>query len=347
MAEQKTRALVTGAAGFIGSHLCEELAYGGNQVTGLDDLSTGRLENLAGIRGRMTFLHGTVLDAAMVHKLVRDADVVYHLAAAVGTFTIRDRWLHSLHVNLDGTRNVVEAAAARAVPLLFTSSSEVYGTSQGSLAENAPRTIGSPLRPRWAYAEAKALDESFIAACAQEMGLKAVIARLFNVSGPRQSPDYGMVIPRFVRQALAGEPLTVFGTGDRTRCFCHVADVVPVLASLPFNPEAHGRAVNIGGGTTVSIRALAARVRDLAGSSSPVACEPLRDVMGENWDDMRRGTPDCTAARQLAGFKVSGDLDDIIRSVIEEQRALFRDYSPFLGFHRADKTRPERLLSRC
>jgi len=320
MPDEKLRALVTGAAGFIGSHLCEELVHGGYQVTGLDDLSTGRPANLASVREHISFRRGSVLDSALVRELAGNADVVYHLAAAVGTFTIRDQWRHSLHVNLDGTCNVVEAAAARRIPLLFTSSSEVYGTSHGVLTESAPRTLGSPLRPRWAYAEAKALDESLISACAQELGLKAVIARLFNVAGPRQSAEYGMVIPRFVRQALAGEPITVFGTGDRTRSFCHVADVVPVLASLPFNYEAYGRVVNIGSASPVSIRSLAVRVRDLAGSHSAVVCEPLRGVMGENWDDMRRGVPDCLAAQQLAGFKVSGDLDDIIRSVIEEQR---------------------------
>ena len=315
-----TRVLVTGCAGFLGSHLCEELADCGFAVTGLDDLSTGRMVNLEGVRDRMTFHRGSVLDADLTGALAGDADVVYHLAAAVGTFTIRDRWLHSLRVNVDGTRNVAEAAAQAGVPLLFTSSSEVYGSTPGVLAEGAPRRLGSPLRPRWAYAEAKALDESFIAAAAQELGLKAVIVRLFNVAGPRQRPDFGMVIPRFVRQALAGEPLTVFGTGDRTRCFCHVADVVPVLAGLPFNPEAHGRAVNVGGSDTVSIRQLAARVAELAGSRSPVRCEPLADVMGGNWDDMLRGVPDTSAARDLAGFKTSMDLDDIIRSVIVEQR---------------------------
>lgn len=324
MPDEKLRVLVTGAAGFIGSHLCEELVSAGYQVAGLDDLSTGRLPNLAGLAGSHDFglVCGSVLDRDLVFRLVQRADVVYHLAAAVGTFTIRDKWLHSLHVNLDGTRNVAEAAAEFGVPLLFTSSSEVYGTTQGSLSEGSPCTLGSPLRPRWAYAEAKALDESFIAACAQELGLNAVIARLFNVAGPRQSADYGMVIPRLVRQALAGEPLTVFGAGDRTRCFCHVADVVPALASLPFNPEAHGRAVNIGSSSSVSIMRLAIRVRKLAGSDSQIISVPLRDVMGGNWDDMRRGTPDCSVAERLAGFKLSRDLYDIICSVIEEQRGL-------------------------
>lgn len=316
------RCFVAGAAGFIGSHLCEELISQGHTVTGLDDFSTGNPGNLAGLSGNPDFrvVCGSVLDRDLVFQLVQQADVVYHLAAAVGTFTIRDRWLHSLHVNLDGTRNVAEAAAEYGVPLLFTSSSEIYGITQGSLSEGSPCTLGSPLRPRWAYAEAKALDESFIAACAQELGLNAVIARLFNVAGPRQSADYGMVIPRLVRQALAGEPLTVFGAGDRTRCFCHVADVVPALASLPFSNEAYGRAVNIGSSSPVSIMRLAVRVRKLAGSDSQIISVPLQDVMGETWDDMRRGTPDCSVAQQLAGFKASIDLDGIICSVIEEQR---------------------------
>ena len=320
MVPATVRALVTGAAGFIGSHLCDELVWRGHTVSGLDDLSTGNLENLADLQSpSFRLVRGSVLDESLVYRLVRRADVVYHLAAAVGTFTIRDQWQRSLQVNLEGTQNVVEAAMHYGVPLLFTSTSEVYGVTPGVLHENSPRTLGSPLRPRWAYAEAKAVDESLVSACVRDSGLRAVIVRLFNVAGPRQSADFGMVIPRFVRQALAGEALVVHGLGDQRRTFCHVGDVVPALAALPRIPEAHGRAVNIGAARQVTIRDLAARVLELSGGNGTVVYQPLADVMGRDWDDMERGVPDCTTARELAGFRVARDLDDIIRDIIASQ----------------------------
>jgi nucleoside-diphosphate-sugar epimerase len=314
------RMLVTGAAGFIGSHLCEELVRRGHQVHGLDDLSTGRTENLRGLREKQRFslTTGSVLDAKLVRSLARGADVVYHLAAAVGTFTVRDGWLCSMLVNLDGTRNAVEAAAEYGIPLLFASSSEVYGNSQGVLREDSLRVLGSPQRPRWSYAEAKALDESLIAAYAQD-GLPAVTARLFNIAGPRQRAEYGMVIPRFVSQALKGEPVTVHGTGDRVRSFCHVDDAVPALAQLPLARAAHGRAVNIGSASTcTSITQLAQTVIEMCGSSSEIAYEPLTQAMGAEWDDMDRGVPDTSAAAALVGFRATYPLRQIIRSVIEE-----------------------------
>lgn len=312
---------MTGAAGFIGSHLCDELIRQGYDVDGLDDLSTGNAGNLSQLRGNHYFrpVEGSVLDRDLVDQLARRADVVYHLAAALGTFTIRDHWRHSLTVNLDGTRNVTEAAARQGIPLLFTSSSEIYGSTTGTLHEDSPRMLGSPLRPRWAYAEAKAADESLITAYARDDGLRAVITRLFNVTGPRQSAEFGMVIPRFVRQALAGDNLTVHGSGDQRRSFCHVADVVPALAALPGIPAAYGRAVNLGATEQVSIRELALRVLRLAGRDGKVLYHPLAAVMGEDWDDMQRGVPDCTAARELADFTVTRDIDDILRDVIASQ----------------------------
>jgi UDP-glucose 4-epimerase len=262
---------------------------------------------------------GSVLEENLVYRLARRADVIYHLAAAVGTLTIRDHWRHSLEVNLEGTRNVTTAAARYGAVLLFTSTSEIYGTTPGSLQEDALRTLGSPLRPRWAYAEAKAADESMISAYARDHGLRAVIVRPFNIAGPWQSAEFGMVIPRFVQQALAGESLTVHGDGSQRRSFCHVADVVPALATLPLVPEAYGRAVNIGASEQVSVGHLAIRVLELAGGTGKVTYQPLEDVMGADWDDMQRGVPDCTAVRELAGFQVTRSLDDIIRDVIVSQ----------------------------
>lgn len=316
------RALVTGAAGFLGSHLCDELVRQGHEVDGLDDLSTGRARNLAQLHGSFRpfrLVTGSVLDEVMVERLARHADVVYHLAAAVGTFTIRDHGRHSLHVNLEGTRNVTEAARRVGAALLFTSSSEVYGTTPGVLSEGSPRIMGSPLRPRWSYAEAKAADESLVAAYARD-GLRAVIVRPFNIAGPRQRADFGMVIPRFVQQALAGTDLTVHGHGTQQRTFCHVADAVPSLAALPQLPAAYGQAVNLGSAHQVSISALAQRVIELTGSSSKVSYLPLADVMGRDWDDTPRGVPDCTVLHGLTGFRAARDLDTVIGDVIEFER---------------------------
>lgn len=314
------RALVTGAAGFLGSHLCDELIRQGADVYGLDDMSTGNPGNLSALRGNLSFrlVTGSVLDQDLVGQLTRRADAVYHLAGAVGTFTIRDHWRRSLQVNLEGTQHVAGAAARYRVPLLFASSSEVYGITPGVLREDSLRTLGSPLRPRWAYAEAKAADESLVSAYARDDGLAAVIVRLFNVAGPRQSANFGMVIPRFVRQALAGEGLTVHGSGDQKRSFCHVADVVPVLATLPHLPAAHGRAVNIGSADQISIRELAERVLKLTSWNGKVTYLPLAEAMGSDWDDMQRGVPDCTVAREL-GFTIIRNLDDIITDVITSQ----------------------------
>ena len=221
--------------GFIGSHLVEQLLAAGHEVTGLDDFSTGREQNLAAAAGQSQFrlVRGTILDQAAVDELTAGSDLVFHLAAAVGAFVIRDKTLESLRTNIHGTENVVAAASRHGARLLAASTSEIYGKNTTiGLREDDDRMIGSPLKSRWSYAEAKAIDESLIDAYVRERGLRAVIVRLFNTVGPRQTGRYGMVIPRFVRQALTGQPLTVFGTGDQIRCFCHVHDVVPALMAL-------------------------------------------------------------------------------------------------------------------
>ena len=243
------KSFVTGAAGFIGSHLTTALLSAGHEVVGLDDLSTGRPENLAAVASHPGFrlVEGSILDQALVDELTTGADRVFHFAAAVGSFVIRDRTLESLRTNIHGTENVVEAAYRNNARILVASTSEIYGKNDKvGLREDDDRISGSPLRSRWSYAEAKAIDESLIDAYVRERGLWAVIVRLFNTVGPRQTGRYGMVIPRFVRQALAGEPLTVFGTGEQVRCFCHVHDAIPAVTALIEADRACGQAVNLG-----------------------------------------------------------------------------------------------------
>ena len=318
------KSFVTGAAGFIGSHLVEALLVAGHEVVGLDDFSTGRRENLATVAGhpRFRLAEGSILDSALVDELSADAGQVFHLAAAVGAFVIRDRTLESLRTNIGGTENVVAAADRAGARLLVASTSEIYGKNdKAGLREDDDRIAGSPLKSRWSYAEAKAIDESLVEAYVRERGLRAVIVRLFNTVGPRQTGRYGMVIPRFVRQALAGEPLTVFGTGDQIRCFCHVHDVVPALTALIGSDAACGRAVNLGSSEQVSISQLAQRVIAATGSASGIVRSSYLEAYGAGYEDMLRRVPDCTLARDLVGFVPARTLVDIIGAVIDDQAA--------------------------
>jgi len=318
------RYFVTGAAGFIGGHLVEALLADGHQVTGLDDLSTGRLENLAAVSDHpsLRFTEGNVLDASLVSELTAGADVVFHLAAAVGAFVILGSTLDSMRTNIHGTENVAAAALAHDAVLVAASTSEIYGkNTKIGLREDDDRILGSPLKSRWSYAEAKAIDESLIEATSREQGLRAVIVRLFNTVGPRQTGRYGMVIPRFARQALRGEPLTVFGTGQQIRCFCHVHDVIPALTALARTPAAYGKAVNLGSTEQVSIETLARKVIASAGSASSISRSSYLDAYGPGYEDMQRRVPDCTFARSLTGFNPAHTLDDIITDVIADQAA--------------------------
>lgn len=316
------RYFITGAAGFIGSHLTEAVLDAGHEVTGLDDLSTGRLENLAPVtlHPRFRMVLGSILDADLVDDLCEGADRVFHLAAAVGAFVIRDQTLESLRTNIHGTEHVVEAAHRNRARILVASTSEIYGkNTKLGIREDDDRMAGSPLRSQWSYSEAMAIGESLVSAYVAERGLWAVIARLFNTVGPRQTGRYGMVIPRFVRQGLAGQPLTVFGTGDQVRCFCHVHDVVPALIALLEAGEARGRAVNLGSSEQVSIAGLAERVIAATGSAGGIARNSYLEAYGAGYEDMQRRVPDCTLARGLVGFEPARTLDDIIAAVIEDQ----------------------------
>jgi UDP-glucose 4-epimerase len=316
------QALITGGAGFIGSHLAEHLLTAGHEVVVLDDLATGSLDNLSSISDhpRLRYVPGSVLDATLVDTLAGQVDTIFHLAAAVGSFVIRDRTLHSLRTNIHGTENVLAAAHRHHTRVLIASSSEVYGkNTKIGLREDDDRVIGSPLLHRWSYSEAKAVDESLTHAYVTELGLQAVIVRLFNTVGPRQSGRYGMVIPRFVTQALAGAPLTIFGTGTQVRCFCHVHDVVPALLALVERRDADGTAVNVGSTEQVSITGLAHRVLALTGSASDIVHLSYEEGIGPGYEDLQRRVPDCTKARELIGFRPVRTLDDILRSVIAEQ----------------------------
>jgi UDP-glucose 4-epimerase len=316
------KALITGGAGFIGSHLAEHLLDAGHEVVVLDDLTTGRLENLSPAIGHPHFRYvpGSVLDEALVNALTSEVDTIFHLAAAVGSFVIRDRTLQSLRTNIHGTENVLAAAHRNQARILITSSSEVYGkNTKVGLREDDDRVVGSPLLHRWSYSEAKAVDESLTHAYVTELGLPAMIVRLFNTVGPRQTGRYGMVIPRFVAQALAGEPLTIFGTGAQVRCFCHVHDVVPALVALMDREQTYGIAVNLGSTEQVSIGGLAQRVLAITGSTSDIVHLSYEEGIGPGYEDLQRRVPDCTRARELIGFRPLRTLDDILRAVIAEQ----------------------------
>jgi UDP-glucose 4-epimerase len=317
------KCFITGAAGFIGSHLVEHLLNAGHVVVGLDDFSTGRVDNLAAVADHpgLCVVQGSVLDEQAVDRLADGADCVFHLAAAVGAFVIRDKTLESLRTNIHGTEHVVAAASRHGARLLVASTSEIYGknTTVG-LREDDDRIVGSPLRSRWSYAEAKAIDESLVEAYVRERGLRAVIVRLFNTVGPRQTGRYGMVIPRFVRQALTGQPLTVFGTGEQIRCFCHVHDVVPTLVALIRTDRAVGRAVNLGSSEQVTIGDLAKRVIAATGSASTIERTSYLDAYGSGYEDMQRRVPNCDLAGELVGFAATRSLDEIIDAVIADQR---------------------------
>jgi UDP-glucose 4-epimerase len=317
------KALITGGAGFIGSHLADELLARGYQVVVLDDLSTGRHANLTDLLGRpdFEFVLGSILNNDVVDDVVGRCDVVFHLAAAVGVELIVERPVESLRTNIIGSETVIEKAHKYGRPVLVTSTSEIYGKNTSDrLREGDDRILGSPLKSRWSYSEAKAIEEILAYTYWKQKGLPAVIARLFNTVGPRQTGHYGMVVPRFVNQALRGESITVYGDGSQTRCFCHVGDVVGSLVDLIGCEAAYGAAVNIGGTEEVSIAALAERVIALTGSHSKVRYVSYEDAYEEGFEDMARRVPDITLASELVGFEPTRDLDAILTSVIAEQR---------------------------
>ncbi len=318
------KALITGGAGFIGSHLADLLLSQGHSVIALDNLSTGQHKNVEHLLNRtdFEFVLGSILNADLVDDCVSRSDVVFHLAAAVGVELIVERPLESLATNIRGSEIVFEKAHKHGAKILVTSTSEIYGKNTSDrLGEEDDRILGSPLKSRWSYSEAKAIEEILAYTYYKQKGLHSVIVRLFNTVGPRQTGHYGMVIPRFVSQAVRGEAVTVYGDGSQTRCFCYVGDVVKALLALVEHPEAVGRVFNIGGQGEVSIEALAQRVIDLAGSDSKIRYVPYEEAYEEGFEDMQRRVPDTTRAREIIGFEPSAGLDEIIRMVIDYQRA--------------------------
>ncbi|MDP6868390.1 MAG: GDP-mannose 4,6-dehydratase [Acidimicrobiales bacterium] len=317
------RALITGGAGFIGSHVADCLLERGDQVVLLDDLSTGRLSNIEHLEDNQDaeFVLGSILNADLVDHVVSRVDVVYHLAAAVGVNLIVEKPLESLMTNIRGTETVVEKAHKYGKRTLVTSTSEIYGKNvSDSLSEDDDRILGSPLKSRWSYSEAKAIDEILAYTYWREKGLETVIVRLFNTVGPRQTGSYGMVVPRFVSQALRNESITVFGDGTQTRCFCYVGDVVTGLVALSEHPDAFGKVFNLGGVEEVSISDLAQRVIERSGSTSEVEFIPYDVAYEEGFEDMERRVPDNTRAHKLVGFAPTASLDDIIDRVIADQK---------------------------
>jgi len=268
------------------------------------------------------FVLGSVLNADLVDHVVSRVDTVFHLAAAVGVNLIVEKPLESLMTNIRGTETVIEKAHKYGKRILVTSTSEIYGkNTSDSLSEDDDRILGSPLKSRWSYSEAKAIDEILAYTYWREKGLETVIVRLFNTVGPRQTGSYGMVVPRFIGQALRNQPITVFGDGTQTRCFCHVSDVVSGLVALSEHPDAFGKVFNLGGSDEISMADLAERVIDLVESESHLEFIPYDDAYEEGFEDMARRVPNTDRANRLVGFEPSIGLDDIILSVIADQRS--------------------------
>jgi len=317
------KALITGGAGFIGSHLAEALLREGHQVVILDNLSTGRYENVAHLDGREGFqvVIGTILNGTLVDKLVERCDVVFHLAAAVGVELIIRKPLESMTTNIKGSEIILDMAHRYRRKIIIASTSEIYGkNSTGPLREDTDRILGSPLKSRWSYSTSKAVDEILAYIYWKEKGVPTIIVRLFNTVGPRQSGAYGMVIPRFVSRALTGKPLLVHGDGKQSRCFLHVNDVVWALQKLMEHPGAVGEVFNVGSQEEVTIAELAARVLRITASHSLVEYIPYEEAYEEGFEDMPRRVPDISKIRALIGFQPTKDLDHIIQSVVEDIR---------------------------
>jgi UDP-glucose 4-epimerase len=317
------RALITGGAGFIGSHLAERLSDDGFAVTVLDDFSTGRMENLAAAMTRPAFqlVRDSVENAQTVNTLMASCDVVYHLASAVGVQLVLDEPVRTIRTTIHGTEVVLEAANRYRRPVLITSSSEVYGKgARVPFREDDDVVMGPTLTTRYCYAYCKGIDEFLGLAYQKQFGLPVTIVRLFNTVGPRQVGRYGMVLPRFVQAALRGEPLQVHGDGRQTRCFCHVSDVVDAIVRLMATPQASGRVFNLGSEEEISIGELATRVIAACGSSSSLQHLSYEQAYGQQFEDMARRVPDLSRIRSMIGFSPRRSLDEIIASVVSAHR---------------------------
>ena len=318
------RYLITGGCGFIGSHLTETLLKSGNQVTILDNLTTGRIGNIQHVESHpdLKLLVGSITDEELVHEAIRDCDTVYHFASAVGVRLIMDQPVESINTIVTGTQIVLKFANRYRKPILLTSTSEVYGKSQSvPFDEDGDRLEGPTTKHRWAYACAKALDEFIAMAYWKTTSLPVIVVRLFNTVGPRQTGQYGMVIPNFVQQAIQDGPLRVHGDGKQTRCFCHVADIVSGLEQLMHCKAAYGQVVNLGSTEEISMHALAQRIVERVGSKSTIELVPYQQVFGDGFEDMLRRVPKITKVNQLIGWKPQRNLANIIDDVAAQFRS--------------------------
>ena len=310
------RYLVTGGAGFIGSHLIESLINRSDQVVVLDNLSTGSSKNLSKVADQITVHNGSILDQQLVDKLVADCDYVIHLAAALGVFNIVNKPLESLKTNLQGSEIILQAADKYRKPVLIASTSEIYGKNEKvPLNEEDDRIIGHPLKSRWSYSEAKAVDESLAYFYHLENKLPVRIVRFFNTVGPRQVGHYGMVVPRFIEAALKNEPLSIYGSGEQIRCFCHISDVIRALLLVIDSDQAVGEVFNIGNNQQSSINQLAERVISLLGSKSKIERISYKDAYPEGFEDMQRRVPDISKIKRVLGWSPQLDLDQIIKDI--------------------------------
>lgn len=318
------RVLITGGAGFIGSHLAEAYLERGDEVSIIDDLSTGSVENIEHMKGHSGFRYAidTIMNEPVLAEAIDRCDVVFHLAAAVGVKLIVESPVRTIETNIRGTENVLKWANKKKKLVVLASTSEVYGKSAKiPFREDDDLVMGPTTKGRWSYACSKAIDEFLALAYHKEKRLPVVVVRLFNTVGPRQTGRYGMVIPTFVKQALAGQPITVYGDGTQTRCFTFVGDVVRGLAALAEEPAAVGEVVNLGSTDEISIMDLARRVKDLAKSGSDLVTIPYDEAYEEGFEDMMRRVPDISKAQRLVGYRPTVGTDDILRKVIEFHQA--------------------------
>jgi UDP-glucose 4-epimerase len=319
----RVKALITGGAGFIGSHLAERLLDDGHEVLVLDNLSTGSIENITHLKSAPGFSYvvESVTNEPILAELIDQSDVVFHLAAAVGVKLIVEQPVHTIETNVHGTEVVLKHANKKKKLVVIASTSEVYGKSADvPFRETADLVLGPTMKHRWAYACSKLIDEFLALAYWKEKRLPVVITRLFNTVGPRQTGQYGMVLPRFVRQALAGQPITVHGDGKQTRSFTYVGDVVDAMIRLALEPRAVGEVFNLGNTGEISISALAHRVKELTESSSPITYVPYDEAYEAGFEDMPRRVPDISKVHDLIGFEPKLGLDDILKIVIEHTR---------------------------
>ena len=311
------RYLITGGSGFIGSHLAERLLGQGHSVTIIDNLSTGSEDNLLKVKKNIKFHHGNILDKPLMEELIAESDYVVHLAAALGVLNIINKPLESLKTNIQGTEVVLEASEKFSKPVLIASTSEIYGKNDKvPLSEEDDRIIGHPLKSRWSYSEAKAVDESLAYFYYLEKKLPIRIVRFFNTVGPRQVGHYGMVVPRFVAAALKNDPISVYGSGAQIRCFCHVDDAVDALLIVMASEQAIGQVFNVGNNQQVSIEGLAQKIIEITGSKSKITKIPYSQAYPEGFEDMQKRVPDISKIKNVLGWSPQKRLDQIIKDVV-------------------------------